>query len=954
MKTVKHSRRIVVACGLLIVASSTAAQETIQLGTGSYHADVPDGRERPSDSSGTPVQPRTTVDYVGPIATNDWSSSIVYPRYQGNSHGQPMFPWPMSAQCSSVGVLINGAPELYPGNGGYFSYFNSDEPDVTVGIAGLSGTETRLAEQGDWSITTALSDGTRSLRCTITRGLPFTGFHVDGGRAELRVRAGTTIVRQDPGMIVFNSGGSIYAAFTPDSDEWTRDGDVLRSTRTSGGWFNLGILPDASNETIELFHAHAFVEVTGTQVSWEHDSESARILATYAFETLVHQGEEHRVLTGLLPHQLMHCEEQVLGASYLTARGRMELVATEAFVLSIPTAPILPGLPPTADLDLEEIRSLLFQLERETNPISAPDSYWAGKQLGRVASAAEIAHQIGELETRNRLVDRLQQELEDWFSTGPTLNENRLEAEAYTAQQGTQLGPGEDGGQAVLGIGDGDETTYTGIDLEGRQPARVLLRYASGAGAGGSGLIRLRLDDRTGPIIAEAAVGNSGGWDAWSTVALAVAPETGALLDGSRALVFTCESGYSGDLLSLDWLEWDLPGDGGATDKDLAYCPDWNTLLAHPGSYGMATELNDHHFHYGYFIAAAATIARFDPAWADSDRWGGMVDLLIKDAANWDRTDQRFPFLRNFEPYAGHAYASGHAGFTAGNNQESSSESTHFAQAVVLWGEATGREDIRDLGLYLHALEAVAIEQYWFDVDQDVYPPGAEHPLAGIVWDAGATYATWWTGNPEEIHGINLLPITGGSLYLGRRPEAMERAWQHLIQQNGGPPVEWRDVLWAWRALFDADSAESWLESETQWSAEPGHSRAFITYWIRSHARLGRINHGIVADSPTAAVFERDGTRSYVAYNAGAQEREVLFSDGTSVCVGPGETRLSRSGSTCTTRPADLDDDGYVGGSDLTLLIGSWGPCTTPCAADLDGDGTVGGADLTRLLADWD
>ena len=86
----------------------------------------------------------------------------------------------------------------------------------------------------------------------------------------------------------------------------------------------------------------------------------------------------------------------------------------------------------------------------------------------------------------------------------------------------------------------------------------------------------------------------------------------------------------------------------------------------------------------GGLIAAAATIARFDPEWAAQENWGGMVDLLVKDAANWDRSDERFPFLRNFEPYVGHAYASGHAGFAAGNNQESSSESTHFAQAVAL------------------------------------------------------------------------------------------------------------------------------------------------------------------------------------------------------------------------------------------------------------------------------
>jgi len=46
----------------------------------------------------------------------------------------------------------------------------------------------------------------------------------------------------------------------------------------------------------------------------------------------------------------------------------------------------------------------------------------------------------------------------------------------------------------------------------------------------------------------------------------------------------------------------------------------------------------------------------------------------------------------------------------------------------------------------------------------------------------------------------------------------------------------------------------------------------------------------------------------------------------------------------------DLDSDGAVGGSDLSILLGNWGDC---CLGDLDGNGTVDGADLTVLLACW-
>lgn len=49
--------------------------------------------------------------------------------------------------------------------------------------------------------------------------------------------------------------------------------------------------------------------------------------------------------------------------------------------------------------------------------------------------------------------------------------------------------------------------------------------------------------------------------------------------------------------------------------------------------------------------------------------------------------------------------------------------------------------------------------------------------------------------------------------------------------------------------------------------------------------------------------------------------------------------------------PSDLNGDGSVNGSDLTVLLGAWGTANT--AADLNGDGSVNGSDLTILLGAW-
>lgn len=49
--------------------------------------------------------------------------------------------------------------------------------------------------------------------------------------------------------------------------------------------------------------------------------------------------------------------------------------------------------------------------------------------------------------------------------------------------------------------------------------------------------------------------------------------------------------------------------------------------------------------------------------------------------------------------------------------------------------------------------------------------------------------------------------------------------------------------------------------------------------------------------------------------------------------------------------PIDLDEDGAVDGSDLSLLLAEWG--NSVAAYDLDGDGTVGASDLGLLFAAW-
>ena len=359
----------------------------------------------------------------------------------------------------------------------------------------------------------------------------------------------------------------------------------------------------------------------------------------------------------------------------------------------------------------------------------------------------------------------------------------------------------------------------------------------------------------------------------------------------------------------------DLVGETGTRDKALAaikstlsdwftatdgktkhlfyYDKNWGTLIGYPASYGSDTELNDHHFHYGYYIAAAATLAKFDPNWAKTSQYGGMVDMLIRDANNYDRSDTRFPYLRDFDIYAGNDWASGHGSFAAGNNQESSSEGMNFAGALIQWGQATGNTAVRDAGIYIYTTEAAAIDDYWFDVDNTTFPAGFQHSTVGMVWGDGAAYATWFSADPEKIQGINQLPVTGSHLYLGDYPAYNKVNYDEMVRNSGGEPTEWQDVLWEFLALGDGDLALSKFKANPNYTSEEGESKAHTFHWIDNLATLGNVDASLTANSPLAAAFTKNGKKTYVVGNIGTSALTVTFSDGTKLTAPAGKTVAS-------------------------------------------------------------
>jgi endoglucanase Acf2 len=324
------------------------------------------------------------------------------------------------------------------------------------------------------------------------------------------------------------------------------------------------------------------------------------------------------------------------------------------------------------------------------------------------------------------------------------------------------------------------------------------------------------------------------------------------------------------------------------------------TVASHPNEFFAIEEVNDHHFWYGYWIRTAAEIALRDPAWAAKGRWGGMVDLLVADIATAERGRADFPFLRNFDPYEGHSWANGVGGAGDygyfGNNQESSSEALNAWAGLILWGEATRNAALRDLGVYLFATEWQAVEHYWFDVHGLVLAPEYRNVDVAQLFGGKYIHNTWWTDDPRQATGINLLPITTSSTAIARHPAYVRRNLEGLAQEQKtfaargrkvDPPDIWQDLFAKYLALVDPAQA---LAQWNRWGAvELGETRSHTLHWLLSLETLGTPDPGVTADTPLYAVFRRgDGRRTYLAFNAGPAPLTVRFSDGRVLTVSPG------------------------------------------------------------------
>ena len=735
MKTISGSKLFLAS---LLAAAAVASATT--LGPGSYRDGLPSAAPGPATS------PRVTSDFVGHPNTNDWSSSAVFSTDPATKFSFAMFAYPLLFKTDEAGLSLGYETGIGTHATGYIW---GQGKQLTVGMSGMSAQDVKLADAGDWTTKLRFERDGKKLDATIGHGLPFVYCRFSGGTPTVTATSDPVVWRTDNNVLGIRVGAFNYGLFAPTGASWTVNGSTIALNAPGKDYFSVAILPDGETATLDRFKASAFRFVTGSRVAWS--LENATVAATYSLTTEELEPSQGEVPQTLLRHQylLLDGNRALRDNAFVSPRGELKLLFANSFTTKGKFDGIVPSFP-VAALDETARARLTAQLEADYAAYSgthftAYDTYYHGKELGKLAALVRLAHDLGKDAIAEAILGWLKENLEDWFT-------------------------------------------------------------------------------------------------------------------------------YSGD------------SDGAY----FAYDPVWHQLVGVPASFNSNDQINDHHFHYGYFIQAAAVVAQFDKEWGL--RWKPMVELLIRDANNPDASDALFPHLRNFDPYVGHSWASGHANFGDGNNQESVSEGLNFDAGVFLWGAATGDRAMRDLGAWLFHTERMAAEQYWFDMDDAVFPADLALTSTSLIWGGKSDYATWFSGEPEMIQGIIFLPVHWHSLSLGRRPDYCRRNYQNLVSRNGGKETVWRDVIWQYRAFFEPAAAlQEWTDEKDSYEVEQGETKTKTLAWLLSLNAFGTLDTTLQASDPTAIVFSNGTSRRYVAWNPTESERGVVFSNGKGMVVPPGE-----------------------------------------------------------------
>ncbi|KAL4169571.1 hypothetical protein KRP22_010489 [Phytophthora ramorum] len=250
---------------------------------------------------------------------------------------------------------------------------------------------------------------------------------------------------------------------------------------------------------------------------------------------------------------------------------------------------------------------------------------------------------------------------------------------------------------------------------------------------------------------------------------------------------------------------------------------------------------NDHHYHYGYIVTAAAMALYLDATWrhsADAVKVRTFIDTLIRDVATSSPagSDPYFPRYRYFNWWLGHSYSHGVTPMADGKDEESTSEEVNILYGIALYGQVTENTEQEALAKLILKVYVRAVNTYFLlqNTGPKIHPAGfSKNKVTGVFFDNKCDYATWFSPNKECIHGIQMIPVSP-ILEVSRAPSFVREEWDEVLSKL--PIVHdwkanqsgWTSLLFANYSVLDRTKA---LEVLSQCPMDDGLSRAWALYY---------------------------------------------------------------------------------------------------------------------------
>jgi endoglucanase Acf2 len=385
--------------------------QIIKVGEGSYTKTFPgvDAAGRNTFPSGTPMVIGNALNK--PIPTNDWWSAKLK-----SNHVSNLFSYPTTLKTVNSGLVLTYIP---------WGVIDDQEP-LIVGVTALNASRANVSDFSDWTVTMNWSNSTQSLTATAGIAMPFVYFTKNQTDvAQVTVNAGTVTISNEMLVIENIRNGADFAVFAPSGSEWIKNGKAYTSTLNGKNYWSVAHLPSSATSVkvaADTYKKYAYVFPKNTTTTWNYNESTSVVRTDFTITPDIKEGNETKVLQGLLPHQWNNlATDSPVPAEYTykSVRGEIKTLAGNSFSVENTFYGILPTLPYVDNysegFSPSELNKKIQSIEND-GLSTWTDSYNEGQVMNRLIQTARIADLAGNTVSRDKMLATVKERLEDWLT----------------------------------------------------------------------------------------------------------------------------------------------------------------------------------------------------------------------------------------------------------------------------------------------------------------------------------------------------------------------------------------------------------------------------------------------------------------------------------------------------------------------------------------------------------